>query len=150
MEQPDESIRVEFWQNGGNGLAEFLDDSIPLFSKSLIEALAEVGIDNLQTYRVKIVERTGKAVEKKYYAVNILGVVSCANMSKSQFTDGGGTGMITMNFRQLVIDEAKTQGLLMFRLAESVSSVIVHEEVKKHLELKGFKYLRFQPLDGSF
>ena len=38
----------------------------------------------------------------------------------------------------LVIDESRTHGELMFRLAESVTGVVVHEKVKSHLEEAGF------------
>ena len=39
-----------------------------------------------------------------------------------------------MSFDSLAIDEAKAKGQLMFRLAESLSTILVHESVKKALE----------------
>ncbi len=144
--EPKLPITVEFWQNGGIGLAEIFLDSIPLFSKELIEALNSAGVDNLQIFPINIVERDGLPLDKEYYAVNILGCIKCADMDQSEYTDITGQGLFAVNFRNLVIDEEKAHGQYIFRLAESVSSIIVHERVKKKLEKNNFKYLKFRSL----
>ena len=147
MGQPEEEICVEFWNNGGDGLAEVLLDSIPLFSKNLLSALEEAGVDNLQTYPAIAVSKDGKHLSKDYLAVNILGHIRCADLEKSQYSDITGTGLFAVNFRKLIIDEKKAKGQYMFRLAESVSSIIVHESVKQVLDQKGFSYLSFRALN---
>ena len=53
---------------------------------------------------------------------------------------------MTLAFRKLVIDEQKANDALFFRLAESVSSIIVHEKVKNHLDGMNFKYLSWREL----
>lgn len=146
MSEPTQPIKVEFWKNGGNGLAEILLDSIPLFSKELVEALQSIGIDNLQVFPVTAVEREGVSINQKYYAVNVIGCIKCADMDRSEYTDITGQGLLAVNFRKLVIDEEKTYGQYMFRLAESVASIIVHEKVKLELDKKNFKYLSFRQL----
>ncbi len=148
MGENEEPIAVEFWENGGQGLAEIFLDSIPLFSKELVEALKEAGVDNLQVFHAEITERDGNPVDREYFAVNIIGLVQCADMDKSEYTDTTGTGTFAVVFRKLVIDASKTQGLNIFRLAESVSSIIVHEKIKEHLDSRDFKYLSFRPLSG--
>lgn len=146
LNNPTQPIKVEFWQNGGKGLAEMFDDSIPLFSKELVQALRSVGVNNLQTFPVSIVEREGLDIDQEYLAVNIVGCIKCVDMNKSEHTDIAGQQVFA--FRQLVIDETKTQGQLMFRLAESLTSIIVHEKVKTYLDKQNFKYLSFRGLSG--
>ena len=53
---------------------------------------------------------------------------------ESEFTDMGGTGSIAVAFRNLIIDEKKAKGALMFRLKESVSAIIVHKSIKETIE----------------
>lgn len=144
--EPKEPIAVEFWENGGRGLAEILLDSIPLFSKELVNALRDCGVDNLQLFPVKIIEREGNRINQEYFAVNIVGLIKCADMEKSEYSDITGQGIIAVNFRKLIIDETIAMGFYIFRLAESVSSIIVHEKIKKYLDLKEFRYLSFRPL----
>jgi len=45
----------------------------------------------------------------------------------------------------LVIDEAKTRGALLFRLAESVNGIVVHETIKNAIEATGIDTLTFMP-----
>ena len=146
MGEPKEPLTVEFWQNGGDGQAELLLDSIPVFSKSLIKSLENSGVDNLQTFPINIIERDEGTINEQYLAVNILGCIKCADMELSEYTDITGEGLFAVNFRKLVIDEEKARGQYIFRLAESVSSIIIHESVKKQLENEGYKYILFRPL----
>ena len=116
-----------------------------LFSKELVYALKGAGVENIQIFPIDI---TDKSIQKKYFAVNIIGLVECANLEHSEYTDIIGTGATAIAFRKLIIDEekAKTKGLRFFRLSESVSSIVVHENIKKHLDKKGFKYLKYRLL----
>ena len=146
--EPKQPLRVEFWQNGGDGLAEIYLDSVPLFSSEFIAALREVGVRNLQCFPVEITEREGGTIHKSYEAVNILGCVQCADMTKSEFTDFIGQGITAVSFRHLLLDGKKCSNFLIFRLAESVTSIIVHEVVKQEIERKGFRYFSLRPLQS--
>lgn len=134
--EPKHAIEVELWQNGGDGFAEMFLDSIPLFSQKLIKVLEASGVDNLQTFPVDIVEREGKVIDEAYLAVNIIGSFNCTEMGLSQHTEITGKGLIVDHD-----NEPK-----MFRSAESLSAIIVHESVKQALEKAGFKYLQFRAL----
>ena len=85
-------------------------------------------------------------ISTDYSAVNIVGVLKCADLSKSDCEDIGGIGMIAVSFRKLVIDESAARGQLLFRLAESVSSIIVHEQIHKTLAAASFPYLAWRAL----
>lgn len=146
MEDPTQPLEIEFWQNGGDGLAEILLDSIPLFSRELIEALQEAGVDNLQIFPVIPIAKNGETINQEYFAVNIVGCIRCADMNKSDYTDLTGEGLIAVNFRKLVIDNEKAKDQYMFRLAESIASIVIHEKIKTALDNRNFKYLSFRPL----
>lgn len=146
MEMPTEPIKIELWERAGNGLSEIFLDSIPLFSNDLILALQKAGVDNLQTCPAILKKPNGSFISN-YKAVNIVGKIACANKKSSQYNDPTGTGMIACNFRKLVIDESKAHGQLFFRLAEALSSIIVHERVKKAVDKMNFKYLNWRALN---
>lgn len=146
MKDPAKPIEMELWsRGGGTGLAELFLDSIPLFRQDLVDALVAAGVDNLQAFPAVLTRPDGQKVTS-YRAVNILGLVKCADLGKSQYDDIGGTGLVAVAFRKLVIDAAAARNLLFFRLAESVASIIVHERVKAALEPRGFKYLSWRSL----
>jgi len=149
MGEPQKPLTVEFWQNGGNGQLELLLDSIPIFSKKLIESLGKSGVDNLQTFPINITARDGEVINEEYLAVNILGCIQCADMELSEYTDRAGEGLLAVNFRKLVIDDKKARGQLMFRLAESASSIIIHESIKQALEESGYQYIQFRSLSND-
>ena len=146
----DKPFEFELWEydEGSNGLAEFNDEAFPLMSDSLIEALKRAGVDNLQTFPaiLRNIETTFETTE--YKVVNVLGKLQAADMDASDYIDMGGTGLIAVGFKDLVIDESKANNRKMFRLAESITDVIIHESVKSVLEKCGFKYLRYLPCDG--
>lgn len=61
----------------------------------------------------------------------------------------GGTGLIAVGFKNLVIDKSKSYGFLLFRLAESITDIVIHESVKNILEKFNFKYLLYLPCDNN-
>ena len=145
MKPPSSPIQVQLWERGGGGMAEAFLDSIPIFREDLVQALSEAGVDNLQVFPAVLVPPRGEQVGT-YRAVNILGLVKCADLEKSEYDDITGTGMIAMSFRKLVIDEKAARDLPLFRLAEAVASIVVHERVKAHLDTKAFRYLSWRAL----
>ena len=62
-------------------------------------------------------------------------------MSKSKATGGG--PLIDVDFESVTIDETKARDLLLFRLAECVSGIVVHERVKSLSERRGVVGLDF-------
>jgi hypothetical protein len=144
---PNVPLHFELWEYkpGRNGAAEMLDDVIPLMHQDLIQALRGAGVDNMETFPANLVDPRRENFNLQHYeAVNIVGLRQCADLKKSEYDDIGGTGLIALGFRQLVIDEERAGGALLFRLAEAVRSVIVHESVKEALPEVRFPYLEFR------
>jgi hypothetical protein len=120
-----------------------LGTRIPLFRQDLLEALKSLGIENLDVYKAVIVDpSTGERFEN-YSAVNIIGTIAAADMSKSSATVHGGTALMDVEFDQLEVDSSKARGMAMFRLAEAVGTVLVHQRVRDRLLGLGFDDLEF-------
>jgi hypothetical protein len=108
----------------------------PLMSDDLVNALQKSGVNNLEVFPAVIREtRTGREYTN-YKAVNIVGLVAAAD-STSETKDlglGNGDGMLDSWFSKLVVDEEKAGGFLMFRMAENVTTILIHKKVKDALE----------------
>jgi hypothetical protein len=125
-------------------MPSYLEAAVPLLRDDLIQALIECGVDNLETYPVAIRDPDNGETYTNYKAVNIIGLMTAADMKKSNATiHPGGPALIDVDFDGLVIDEKKAGGELFFRLAESTNGIMAHERVKNHLLEKGFTDLAF-------
>ncbi|HEY2852767.1 MAG TPA: DUF1629 domain-containing protein [Gemmatimonadaceae bacterium] len=125
-------------------LLELYQYTAVVMSDRLLNALREAGVDNLQSFDAVIrAARTG-SVTTNYKVVNVVGVVAATDMSKSQYSPPQGPPIIDVSFDSLVIDERRARGQLLFRLAESLGAIIVHQRVKDHLLARNFDMLTFR------
>lgn len=124
-------------------LLEMYQDSYVLMTERLTNALRQAGVDNLQLFDAVIRDPRTGMVATNYKMVNVVGVVACADLRKSVYT-ASGVPLVDVSFDRLVIDEKRAGGLLLFRLAESLSAIIVHDRVRQHLLASGFDMLTFR------
>lgn len=117
----------------------------PLFHREIISALRECGVDNFQAFETRITDVYSGEICCDYLAVNFLGLVKAADPSKSKAVTHSEDGLIDTDFEPVSINEAATRGLLLFRMAECVTALVVHVRVKEHLEAKGGFELVFTP-----
>ena len=104
--------------------------------------LKEAGVDNLDCYPAILTNvETGETYD--YQAVNIIGTRMAADLDKSDWENFDGEAKTDTFFNKLTVDEEKAEGLLIFRLAESLSTVIVHQQVKDHILGQGIDTLTF-------
>jgi hypothetical protein len=121
---------------------ELCDVGVPIMSKRLADALAEVGVDNLQLFPVALRNTvTGQVYD--YRAFKVVGLVAAADLSASKSTVHDNKPVADVSFESLVIDETKTHSLLLFRLAENINALMVHDKVRKHILSKGIDTLTF-------
>lgn len=113
----------------------------PVMSNEFYQALVEAGVDNLDAYDCILRSEDGKVEYKGFKAVNIIGVIR-ATGAGTEFT--GDSRLIDASMDKVSIDADKTFGALMFRLAENLSTVVVHERVKRYIEKKGFPSIVFR------
>lgn len=141
-----EPVEIELDPQYGDRLIElYLVDAL-LMTGRLLAALLAAGVDNLDAYAARIRHPDRGVVSDDYAAVNLIGLVGAADPERSRMTPGFGPGgLIDADVASLAIDPAKAAGLLMFRLAENTSAVVVHQRVAKHLRENGFDMLAFIP-----
>jgi hypothetical protein len=139
---PPEPIVVRIRPDNETGDLLPYFNAVFLMSDPFHEALREAGVDNLDVYDAVIRSQDGSIEHRGYKVFNLLGVVRAADLEKTRF--GEGPQLIDATIETLGIDPAKARGLLMFRLAERVGSVIVHERVKRVLEARNFPNIIFR------
>lgn len=116
-----------------------------VMTRRLLAALEAAGVDNLDAYEAVIRNpETGFATDD-YVAVNLIGLVRAADLERSRVVGGSSDGLIDVDLDGVAIDPARAHGLLMFRLAENTSAVVVHRRVARHLLATGFDMLSFRP-----
>lgn len=120
-----------------------------LMSDALIAALQSAGVSNLEVFDALLVDEANHCEYMNYKLVNIIGVVAAADLAKSVHT-AHGAPLFDVDFDSLVIDEKKARGGLMFRLAENVSGIVVHESAKDAVQKTGIDYLDFVPTHKWF
>ncbi|MFP2962769.1 imm11 family protein [Myxococcus sp. 1LA] len=121
-------IRIPLDKRSGPVMPDLLA-GLPIFSARLVEVLQTAGVNNLDLYETEVVDEVRNKTYTHFKAVNIIGRVSCADLTKSVSVSGHSPPL--MEFEKLVIDESKTMGLPMFRLAEAVQMILVSETVKQ-------------------
>lgn len=115
----------------GEQMVDFRDGSILIMSKRFLELFKAAGVDNLQIFPVIIKSTTDGTVWEDYFAVNILTMISCADLSKSDYSEI--IAGVFFSFHELAIDVEKTQGALLFRLQEDPTTIIMHRSVGRYV-----------------
>jgi len=135
-------IEFEAFRGYAGSPRELVDVCIPIMSARLASALKEAGVDNVVFYPARLKNKaTGQVYD--YFAFKVVGLVAAADMSKSQWSSYDGTTVGDTSFTTLVLDENKAGGLLMFRLAENFSALVVHERVRDRVFASGIDTLLF-------
>jgi hypothetical protein len=116
-----------------------------LMSQGLVDAIKASGVDNLQAFPAVLTEGSTGAARTDYCVVNIIGLVAAADLQKSEAIPLGG-GQV---FTSLEVEADKAKGLLMFRLAESLIDVIVHEKVARAIEAGQFRGVLLTPVTSD-
>ncbi len=113
----------------------------PVATQAFVDALVEAGVDNIVTYDVVLRSRTNPSFTiDGYKAINIIGLVKAAGPGTAYLTD---SRIGDASMEKLELEPRSIKGLYIFRLAESMRTIVVHEKVKKFLEAKGFDDLIF-------
>jgi hypothetical protein len=140
-------IELELDDRFGTRMADIFIRRILVMSDRLVAALRRAGVTNLQTFPAVLMDpKRGKRVPG-YQAVQILGRVKAADMERSIAHDPSGVGRNIVFFEKLVIDEEAAHGLLLFRLLEDASTIIVHERVKQELSKESWRFVSVHPTD---
>ena len=115
----------------------------PLMRDDLLAVLRTAGVDNIQLYQAILRDPAKGNEYAEYKAVNVGGVISAADLERSVMMGTTDSRMIDADFDSLVLDETRIGGPLLFRLAESVSAIVVHEKVRQAIEARGIPGMTF-------
>lgn len=128
----------------GNSLPDFFGGDC-IMSKKMYNVLKECGVDNLQALPLQFIDKESQETRDDYIVFNVIGLVSCAKLDESE-TLPMGAGFY---FQNLVVDPEKTNGMLLFRLAESLMDIVVSEDVAKKLEENDIQGIILTPASTS-
>lgn len=124
------------------GPDEFVDLNVPLMSKKLKETVQGAGVDNLNFYPVALRNtETGETYE--YFAFNLIGLVDAVDLGKSTITSQDGDFLGDSSITDLAVNEAAARELLMFRLKQKFSVILVHRKVKEAIERAAIPSVKF-------
>lgn len=140
-------IDLELDDRFGTRMADIFIRRILVMSDRLVTALRRAGVTNLQTFPAVLLDPKKGVRVPGYQAVQILGRVKAADMERSIAHDPSAVGRNIVFFEKLVIDEGAAHGLLMFRLLEDASTIIVHERVKQELSKESWRFVSVHPTD---
>jgi hypothetical protein len=112
--------------------------SIPVMSKILTNHLLSLGVDNIVLYDAIIKNQESGKQWIDYYAINIIGLISCVDLDTSIYVEIGQrpAGPALAKYQHLVIDPQRTLGAKLFRLAESPSVILIIDKIWEELKLR--------------
>ena len=113
-------------------LSHFYDNPMPIISQNLLKVIRSFGVDNIIDYSVRITDGFSGAVYNNYRAIKVIGAIEAIDeaLSESDELDELGLGAINKFYDRIVIDDTKTHGQHVFRLAEKYSCIAVSRTIR--------------------
>lgn len=127
----------------GTPKAMYGEKSIPVMRDDVVSVLQGCGVDNVQYYDAVLKDPTAGREYRDYKAYNIVGLVSAADMGASTLMGTSSSRLLDVDFEGLTLDPTRPRGTLLFRLAENVSAIVVHERVKAAIQGSGIPGFAF-------
>lgn len=124
-------------------MAELWKSPLPAMSKRLHAALLAAGVANLDVYPLDIHDPASGRTLQDHVAFNLIGKAAVVDMQQAVLAAGTKERTASASFDSLAIDESRVGGLLMFRLAEALSTIVVHRTVRERVEAAGIRTLSF-------
>ena len=117
-------------------LLPYYELPFPVMKESLLKVIRDAGVDNIDDYAVEIINPFDKTVHNEYRAINVIGAIKAIDegLSAGQELDESGSGLAGKFYGQIILDENKINGQLLFQLAEKLSYIVVAESIKKLIE----------------
>lgn len=130
-------------QRPGN-LKAMYELSALLVRVDLLQAILDSGVDNIQVFDATVQDPTEGVDHINYRACNIIGPVAAADMKRSVLMHDETVTGLDHDFAELVLDETRIPpDVLLFRLAESTSAIVVHQRVREEIESRGIEGMVF-------
>jgi hypothetical protein len=141
--RPKEPVDVGIQDGYEN--AELMDyfGTPPVISNRMHDVLLSAGVDNLEVFDAVLSNEDDSVRYEGFKAINIIGLISAAG-DQTEYDDDNESRLLDASIKTLSIDPKKAGGSLMFRLAEYVGAVIVHERVKAAVEAASIPNMVFE------
>jgi hypothetical protein len=135
---------------------DFADGQLPTFydtpalvaRKTFHAALVAAGVSNLEVFPAQIRDETRKKVINDYVLLNVIGLVSCADLDQSEYGNLGDEEEPLLVIDKLVIKADRVKGLDMFLVMEDPQFMVISERVCKHLERLNLDDLFLEELES--
>ena len=116
---------------------------ITVMSKRVLDAVRSAGVDNLDTFAVELVDPVAGKTYNDFVAFNVIGTIAAVDAGATQFAPDSQERMISADIDSLGLDTSRIRSALMFRLAEAVNAIVVHERVRDAVLAAGIDTLTF-------
>ncbi|MFP2904907.1 imm11 family protein [Pyxidicoccus sp. 3LFB2] len=140
---PDEPLEIEIVTGYESAQALHWFSATPVVSNALLEVLRRAGVSNVDAYDAVLVSEDRRTRLEGYKAINILGLLSAADARGTRYAPENPSRYLDASIDSLKLDPARTQGALMFRLAQASGSVVVHRRVKEAIEAANLPWISF-------
>jgi hypothetical protein len=118
--------------------------SVPVIRNDLANVLRSAGVNNLELFPARILNPNNGKMYVDYHAFNVVGLIAAADLDLSTLMHPDAEpSLLDTDFESLVIDDEKTLGFHLFRLAENCSAICVSEQVKNAVEESGIPGIIF-------
>lgn len=111
-------------------------------SRCLKEAIQSSGVDNIDFLPITL-RNTASNEAYEYFAFNLIGLVSAADRAASAMASHDGDFLGDTRIYGLTMKDSIGKDLLMFRLKEKFSVVMIHRTVKEAIERAGIGTIKF-------
>lgn len=129
----------------GRRMPTFFTTPAFLVKNSFYQDLLSFGVDNLQAYRATITNTETGECWNDYRVLNVVGLIECADVSAS---DVSRLGPDLLFFNSVTVDKDALPGdLLVFRLGEDPTKIIVADRTVTAIQDKGYDDIYFEKLD---
>lgn len=124
--------------------------NIPLVSPKLRAALERSGVDNIEYFPARVVDRSTRE-QRPYFGANIIGLVRALDREQSEFMPYDDNPDVALTIDRLVVDTTQFDGMRLFRLAEFDLLIVVDDALKAELEqqaVTGIDFVAPEDWDG--
>ncbi len=123
-------------EDSGLNPTDFVHNNVlvPIVSET-IKSVLETATEKVEFLPINVVDRRNTPLVKQYYIFNVLDIISCADMTKSDFEMSALDKGQVDHFRHLHLDPSKTpRDLKIFRLSEKTGLILIREDLRDALE----------------
>lgn len=125
-------------------LATMYTDPAVIITKDFCRDLLNIGIDVFEIHPVEIINTEKNIKIHDYVLINILCVLSCTAMHKSEYSDLGNESYI---IDKLVLDSNKLNNEKLFLVDKDTECIVINEKTYSFLKQQNYQDLYFEKLD---